>query len=221
MPDLHQQLTSLTQSPGEDPQTFLMKALELCQKILFASKEASAVIKYDKQLVQSLFLHCIETGLLDDAVRVSDEELIKETSLASSTETERKMKFQVSQKQRASKASCNQVVTLENDGDPKPEPKAKENKGHLVDTVASVQAEVASLREAVNALTTNTRPQWRERPRVEQQRACQQCQYNDNVTRCNHCFQCGSPDHYARSCRQNPRRPKLGNRSGLRPWDRE
>lgn len=231
--DLHQQLASLTQSPGENPQTFLMKALELRQKILFASKEASATIKYDQQLVQSLFLHCLETGLRDDAVRVkmrpllqntevSDEELIKEISLASSTETERKMKFQAGHKQRASKASCGQIVTPESDGDPKPEkPNEKERKGHLVETVAAVQAEVASLKEAVSALTTNARPQWRERRRVEQRRACQQCQYNENVTRCNHCFHCGSPDHYARSCRQNPRRSNLGNRSGLRPWDRE
>ena len=99
-----------------------MKALDLRQKILFASKEADMTIKYNQWLVQSLFLHCLQTGLRDDTVRVkmrpllqntevSDEELIKEISLASSTETERKMKFQAGQKQRASKASCSQVVT--------------------------------------------------------------------------------------------------------------
>ena len=47
-----------------------MRALELRQKIIFASKEAGVVIKYDQTLVQSLFLHCIETGLRDDVVRV-------------------------------------------------------------------------------------------------------------------------------------------------------
>jgi len=46
--ELYQQLASITQSPKEDPQTFLMRALDLRQKIIFASKEEDVSIKYEK-----------------------------------------------------------------------------------------------------------------------------------------------------------------------------
>ena len=68
--ELYQQLTSITQYPKEDAQTFLMRALDLRQKIIFASKEEDVSIKYDNKLVQSLFLHSIDMGLLDDWIRV-------------------------------------------------------------------------------------------------------------------------------------------------------
>ena len=98
--ELFQQLATLTQSTSEDPQTFLMRALELRQKILFVSKESDATVKYDKQLVQNLFLHSVETGLREDVVRVkirphlqinvSDEQLISELNKVAATEAERK-----------------------------------------------------------------------------------------------------------------------------------
>ena len=76
---------------------------------MFASQEVGVSIKYDRQLVQSLFLHCIETGLQDDIVRakmrplltkpsVSDEELIKELNIAAPAEAKRKMKFMSGEK---------------------------------------------------------------------------------------------------------------------------
>ena len=49
--DLYQKLASLTQLAKEDAQSFLMRALKLRQKIIFASKEADVVIKYDHKLV--------------------------------------------------------------------------------------------------------------------------------------------------------------------------
>ena len=80
-----------------------MQALELRQKILFVSKESDATVKYDKQLVQNLFLHSVETGLREDVVRVkirpylqinvSDEQLISELNKVAATEAERKTKF--------------------------------------------------------------------------------------------------------------------------------
>ena len=47
-----------------------MRALELRQKILFMSKELDASVKYDKELVQNLFVHSVETGILDDVIRI-------------------------------------------------------------------------------------------------------------------------------------------------------
>ena len=67
------------------------------QKIVFASQESDSKIKYDKELVQGLFLHGVETGLADETIRakirpllknpsVADEDLIEAMSLAMSSE---------------------------------------------------------------------------------------------------------------------------------------
>ena len=34
------------------------------------SKELDASVKYDKELVQNLFVHSVETGILDDVIRI-------------------------------------------------------------------------------------------------------------------------------------------------------
>ena len=161
--DVYQQLAALTQLPKEDAQSFLMRALELRQKIIFASKEAGVVIKYDQTLVQSLFLHCIETGLWDDIVRVKlrpllqkstvvDEELIREVTIAATSESERKAKFLASQKQSNPKATCNRVGSdCENPDKVKVDPKGK----GLGDQVATLQAEIASLRKSMGSLSAN------------------------------------------------------------------
>lgn len=97
--ELYQQHTTIVQEPQESPQSFLIRALDLRQKVLFASKEAGAKIKYDESLVQSLFLHSLETGLQQETVRaklrhflqqsdITDEQLIEQMNLIVSTETE-------------------------------------------------------------------------------------------------------------------------------------
>ena len=62
--ELYQLLTNITQQPNEDPQSFLMRALTVRQKVISASKESGSGIKYDASSVQSLFLHALETGFL-------------------------------------------------------------------------------------------------------------------------------------------------------------
>ena len=59
---------NLVQSPTEDPQNFLLRALNLREKIVFASEQESTKLKYDKTQCQNLFLHTIETGLLSNTL---------------------------------------------------------------------------------------------------------------------------------------------------------
>ena len=65
----YQELTTMCQSPKEMPQDFLIRALDLRQQVLFASQAEGGTVKYDPSLVHPLFLHAIETGLQDEAVR--------------------------------------------------------------------------------------------------------------------------------------------------------
>ncbi len=91
----------------ETPQSFLVRYLDLRQKILFASQEAESSLKYDPKLVQSMFLHTVLTGLQNDNIRgnlrpyltqadVSDELLFDKVNQACAHETERQNKKNLS-----------------------------------------------------------------------------------------------------------------------------
>lgn len=101
--ELFKQLASEAQNSKETPQCFLMRVLDLRQKVLFASQESESGLKYDPGLVQRMCLHTLLTGLQNDNVRMdmqpllldietSDELLLERLNIACATETERKNK---------------------------------------------------------------------------------------------------------------------------------
>ncbi|KAJ8021937.1 hypothetical protein HOLleu_39281 [Holothuria leucospilota] len=61
--ELYQELCGLTQRANETPQEFVFRALDLRQKVGFASQETGSTLCYNRPLVQSMFLHAISTGL--------------------------------------------------------------------------------------------------------------------------------------------------------------
>lgn len=101
--DLYKQLTSEVQGIKETPQSFLIRAFDLRQKILFASQEAESGLKYDPGLVQNMFLHTVLTGLQSDNIKrdlqpyleqtnISDELLLERMNTACAYEAERQSK---------------------------------------------------------------------------------------------------------------------------------
>ena len=109
--ELYQSLASICQSGKETPQAFLMRALDLRQKILFASQEGEESLKYDAVHIQQLFRRTVETRLQDKSIRIKlhpylanplieDEELIHQLNIAVSCEEEwgRKLKNQTKAK---------------------------------------------------------------------------------------------------------------------------
>lgn len=109
--ELYKQLTSEVQSSKETPQNFLIRALDLRQKILFASQEAESGLRYDPVLVQSMFLHTVLTGLQNDSIRsdlqpylqqttTSDELLLEKLNIACANEAERQNKKKLLSQQR-------------------------------------------------------------------------------------------------------------------------
>ena len=95
--DLSGKLTSMIQLPEESEYTYVMKCIELRQKVQLASSKSD--IKYDKGLVMKLFYQILERGLLSSCVvqeikplltrNVSDEDLITAVRKAAASQKER------------------------------------------------------------------------------------------------------------------------------------
>ncbi|KAL1278520.1 hypothetical protein QQF64_025193 [Cirrhinus molitorella] len=101
--ELYKQLTTEVQNNKETPQNFLIRAMDLRQKILFASQDAESNLKYDPVLVQSMFMHTIFTGLQSNNIKsdlqpyllqptTSDELLLERLNIACGHEKERQEK---------------------------------------------------------------------------------------------------------------------------------
>ncbi|MES9879783.1 MAG: hypothetical protein ABW185_02755 [Sedimenticola sp.] len=199
--ELYQQMCGLSQASKESPQEFIFRALDTRQKVLFASK--SAELSYDPVLVQQMFLRSLSTGLRDDLMgaefnatlsmkSVTDEQLVKAINSITVREAERHAKIDISKK-------VSKVLQLEDTTRVSPDPVIKEPKpGKFQLELQELKTEVASLRQQMtnqrsdrttsNARNTNTRA-----------RACQNCLASGQ--RCNHCFKCGSDEHWQRGCR--------------------
>ena len=50
--ELYQLLANISQIPKEDTQSFLIRALTIRRKIVFATQESDSKIKYGEELVQ-------------------------------------------------------------------------------------------------------------------------------------------------------------------------
>ena len=70
MTDMYHLLSSAVQEVEETPQDFLVRLLDLRQKVLFASPEAGSDLQYDPKLVQYTFLHSLLTGLQNDSIKM-------------------------------------------------------------------------------------------------------------------------------------------------------
>ena len=228
--ELYQILANITQDPKEDPQSFLIRALTIRQKIIFASQESDNTITYDESSVQGLFLHALETGLIDETIRakmrptlknpgVADEDLIEAMNLAMSAETERINKFNFSGRRKPASVSALEMV---ND-----KVKDKREEGRVVAALKAVQAEMATmqaemkvLRGAVTKVQELANGQQDTTKQASQRkRGCEECQAKEMSDTCRHCFLCGGSNHMARHC--NLRYKNQGNSKGLPPRDRE
>ena len=104
-----------------EPSSFLLRALEIRQKVLTAS-QAEGVIKYEKVLVQCMFLHAVSTGLRDGSVRnhmipfldfdraYPDDVLLRDINIATSEETERECKQRANKSVRVASVATTEGV---------------------------------------------------------------------------------------------------------------
>lgn len=222
--ELYHQLSSTVQQPKEKPQEFLIRLLDLKQKILFASQETDSDLKYDPTLVHGMFVHSFSLGLQSENIKIemkpylekkfiSDEELFEKLNVCFSDELERSQKFgsQLTPK----------VNAVQKGGD-KQETKNNGVEEGLMKELRELKAEVAAVKERVRAPLRAQTPLTQQPMR--QPPLCRTCQQSGNGWPCNHCFRCGASGHYVRECnaqfsRRSPAESQ-GNGQRSRPWDR-
>ena len=99
--ELFKDLSGVTQKENEDTTTFVLRAMEIREKMKYAAV-AEEDSSYTPQLIQNMFIHSLKTGIRDDVVKgrihgmlrsaVSDEELLTELTTIALEEDERKQK---------------------------------------------------------------------------------------------------------------------------------
>ena len=235
--EIYQELAQLCQGPKESAQDFLIRAMNLRQQVIFSSQTVDSTVKYEPSLVQSLFIHVVETGLQQESIRaklrpllekpsVNDEELMDRVNLAVSAETERQNKMGVLVKKSL---HVNQINNSPDSGQEPQNPKMKKRIGNeekectsnkLVAALEAVQSDLASLKEAFNKSQISGKDASKQDPDQRSQykrksTLCKKCQ-ESGEEKCIHCYKCGSTEHFARGCKKPQR-----NERRLRPGDRE
>ena len=206
--ELYSELASATQNPKENPNDFLLRVMDLRNRIMFASQEDSNELKYSPELVAGLFRRTVYTGLRDTTLRhemrkhlcnvaISDAALMCELNQSIIQESERQNKLQ--SKHSVSQISC---TSLEINS-------VKEAvKNDLASEIKSLRLEMTKLKELVGCSQSDVRAKptnSRSRP------GCDVCQSTGK--HCDHCWTCGGSRHRRQQCPNNKPHPS-GNRSG-------
>lgn len=207
--ELFTDLNQLCQGSTEEPSNFLLRALELRQKVLTAS-QAEGVIRYEKDLVQRMFLHAVKTGLKEGSVRSHmihylnhdqsqpDDVLLREINIATSEEKERESK------QRANKSA--RVASIETSEG------VSQILSPLLEAVTGMKAQIDELTSRVNSMPTGS-SQDRRNGRSSgswKRKGCKDCTTKNRTSQCNHCWKCGQEGHQSKSCQQQPKGQGLG-----------
>ena len=182
--DSYQLLSEASQGPKESAQDFVIRAMNLCQKVLFASQEDGAPLKYDPKLVQSTFIQTLKTGLTG-RLRSEMREFLQ-TPISDEDPLENLEKRTL---KRGPKARVN-AVTAEGSGNPQNSPQLSDEVRQLMEGMKSLQANIAALQEEVRRPKFTNQNRKPERPR-----GCKACQDNGTGDNCRHCYKCGGSNH--------------------------
>lgn len=221
--ELYQELINMKQTSKETPIAFVVRAFETREKILIASREGGREA-YDERQVRQLCKSTIETGIDENisliirpllSKNISDVELMSEISKAEAL-------LQLRQQKSGDRKNVkiNMIVEKEEENEILKAIKNLETKMSSVDDLKrefrELKSQVGEMQKKTsseeNRYRNNTEESQRKPARhsgVEQrqytnaseeprysERKCSACQ-NANADICQHCYRCGSSEHYA------------------------
>ena len=227
--EVYQQLATVCQQSCESPQQFLLRALDLRNKVNFASQESDCEFNYGASLIQKTFVKSFETGLRDDILAsnlrptlrtsgLTDEELMRQVNELASQQAERSSKL-ASERQKSTKVHACEVGKDEREARAT---NATTDAGQqLLLEIRQIKSEINDLKDQVNRRgsqaenASGREPSYRGRGHGYQPNrtswGCQNCKQRGRGDECNHCFACGDSGHVAWECYRNENR---GGRQG-------
>ena len=220
--ELYRQLTSAVQEPRETPQQFLVRVMDLWQKIIFPSQESESEMNYDISLVQNMFLHALMTDFSDHNIKsdmktflsdktVSNETLFEQLNKATNSVNKCKKKLQsASRTARVNEITSSDVSQNNN----KTEKSKKENP--IVNEIREMKSEIiAAIRGSVVSESSSSisevkayqkpnrlKPKGGQSRRPMREFGCESCRSKGKGSECDHCFQCGSTEDYQAGCKK-------------------
>ena len=222
--EVYQQLATVCQQSNESPQQFLLRALDLRNKVNFASQESDCEFNYGLSLIQKTFAKSFETGLRDDILAsnlratlrtpgLTDEELMKQVNELASQQAERNTKLATEHQKMTKVNSCEISKGV---GEPRSRNPDGDESQKILSEIRQMRSAINDLQGRVNAQRSQTsKPDWcqfpyRGRGGSYQPKypswGCQNCKECGRGEECDHCFACGSSGHLARECPRNRNR---------------
>ena len=80
--ELYQNPATIFQEPKETPQQFLLRSLDLRNKVGFVSKESNCKVQHDEPLIRKTFMKSFETGLRDNVSAANLRPILRQTGLS-------------------------------------------------------------------------------------------------------------------------------------------
>lgn len=210
--ELYQELMAAVQSPRESSHDFLIRTMDLRQKVLFASQEDKTTLQYDAQLVRDTFFQALMTGF-EESVRVQMQPYLEATSTTDEELLER-LNIAMNRDQRRQQKRNTKVIQVKPVLTESKEPTGSCSKDHPKTDPAwktemdELKREMRQLKDMIknNQVAAQARPR-----RPDSEWGCSACRQEGLGRACRHCFKCGGDGHRARECMTT----KSGNEEGL------
>ncbi|KAK2558824.1 hypothetical protein P5673_019039, partial [Acropora cervicornis] len=216
--EVYQQLATVCQQNNESPQQFLLRALDLRNKVNFASQESDCEFNYGFSLIQKTFAKSFETGPRDDILAsnlratlrtpgLTDEELMKQVNELASQQAERNTKLATEHQKMTKVNSCEISNGV---GEPRSRNPDGDESQKILSEIRQMRLAIYDLQGRVNAQRSQTsKPDWGQFPYRGHGGSyhpkypswgCQNCKERGRGEECDHCFACGSSGHAVKYC---------------------